>query len=212
MKILELTLPSTNLDAQQQVFGGMLGFRNQRVDEQPLEIVVGDSVLRFVSAARQFYFHYSFLIPPGCLDSVAAFLDQQGFSPLPLNGQRMVEFACGTAIYFHDGDQNIAEFIERPSLGHKPIDQFSTAEVIRLNEVGIPAMEPRSFAEQLVQQYGIEPMSGAPNTDDFVWCGDFQGAIIVPRVGRNWIPLEKPAELNELSVKFKTSGGKFEFA
>ncbi|MEZ6092960.1 MAG: hypothetical protein R3C03_01800 [Pirellulaceae bacterium] len=134
MKILELTLPSTNLDAQQQVFGGMLGFRNQRVDEQPL----GDRSWRQCFAIRfrgpTIYFHYSFLIPPGCLDSVA-FLDQQGFSPLPLNGQRMVEFACGTAIYFHDGDQNIAEFIERPSLD-KPIDQFSTVEVIRLNEVG----------------------------------------------------------------------------
>ena len=168
MKILELTLPSTNLSAQEKLFAETFGFDCEKESTNQLGINCGANVLRFVASDKQFYFHYCFLVPPGCLSSVISFLDERNFEPLLHEGQRIVDFSNGASVYFLDGDQNLAEFIERPSLGHKPQNDFSIDDVIRLNEIGIPAVNPQAFAQDLIEQFGIEPIAGAINREDFV--------------------------------------------
>ncbi len=211
MKILELTLPSTDLDRQERLYKDTFGFSCTRESETKLRIECGANVLNFVAAKRQFYFHYCFLIPPGCLNSVVDFLDERGLEPLLYEGERLVDFGNGKAVYFWDGDGNLAEFIQRPSLGHPEQTDFAIRDVIRLNEIGMPAENPRQFAEQLIRQFQIDLVEGGIYRDDFVWCGDFEGVFLIPQVGRNWMPANRPAEQNPLNVKFETAAGTFDY-
>lgn len=212
MKILELTLPSTNLDEQAQFFGELLGFRCNRSERNRLDVQCGANQLSFVSSDHQYYFHYCFLIPPGCLASVEHFLDERGFEPLMYRGNRIVDFANGKSVYFHDADGNLAEFIERPSLAYPIQDNFEISDVIRLNEIGIPVENPINYSTRLINDYGIVPIEEGVFRDDFVWCGDYEGVILLPRIGRNWIPMEKPAEAVQLTMTFETAKGVFEFS
>ncbi len=211
MKILELTLPSTNLDSQERLYKETFGFPCTRESETRLSISCGATVLNFIAADRQFYFHYCFLIPPGCVHSIVTFLDDRGFEPLLYEGQRIVDFGNGKAVYFRDGDGNLAEFIQRPSLGHPEQSGFAVTDVIRLNEIGMPAEHPLQFARQLIDQFTIDLVDGGVYRDDFVWCGDFEGVFLIPQIGRNWIPSNRPAEMNPLHVEFRTDAGKFSY-
>ena len=210
MRILELTLPSTNLSAQAETFGARLGFDVDQLNEDHLRIEAGLTRLNFVRSDRQYPFHYCFLIPPGSILSACQFLDERDFQPLLFNDQRVVDFGNGKAVYFYDGDNNIAEFIERPSLGHPEKLDFSIGDVIRINEIGLPAENPIEQAESLVRRYGIEFATDAVYREDFVWCGDYEGVFLIPRIGRHWMPTEIGAESNELSVRFETVEGQFE--
>ena len=111
MKIHELTLYSTNLDNQQRVYQERLGFDCNRPDQHRLIISAGETTLNFVHSERQFYYHYCFLVPTGCMDSIGDFLDERDFKALPFQGERIVDFGNGKSVYFLDGDGSIAEFI-----------------------------------------------------------------------------------------------------
>lgn len=210
MEILELALPSTNIDAQNRLFSKTLGFPVERISNREIAVACGQTTLRFFSAKQQFLFHYCFLIPPGCLSSLIAFLDRRQFEPLLYSGERTVDFGNGRSVYFWDADGNIAEFIERPSLDFKERTEFSISEVICLNEIGIPSRNPMAFAQQLIAEFGIQPMAGAIWREAFVWCGDFRGVFLIPKLGRSWMPTNKPAEYNPLRVKFRTAEGVFD--
>ena len=212
MKILELTLPSTHLNEQDRLYRDVLGFDGVRISQQHLRVTAGDTILNFVSSPRQFRFHYCFLVPPGCLPSLISFLDQRTFQPLLFEGERIVDFGNGKSVYFDDADGNIAEFIQRPGLGHQPKKDFCIQDVIRLNEIGMPAYNPRQQAQRLIDQFAIDLVEGGLVRDDFVWCGDFEGVFLIPQVGRHWIPTDRAAEINELAVRFETRTGVFDYS
>lgn len=210
MEILELTLPSTNIEAQHHLFSQSLGFQVERISDDQIAVNCGQTKLRFEESPEPSVFHYCFLVPPGCLPSLIAFLDQRDFVPLRYEGERIVDFGNGKSVYFFDSDGNIAEFIERPSLGVNPKVEFSIADVICVNEIGIPAKNPIEYAQRLIREFGVQPMTDAIWREDFVWCGDFRGVFLIPKLGRNWMPTDKPAEYNPLRVKFRTAGGVFD--
>ena len=62
----------------------------------------------------------------------------------------------------------------------------------------------------LIQKFGISLVDEALFRNDFVWCGDYEGAFLLPKIGRNWMPCDKACEKNALSVKFETQKGIFE--
>ena len=211
MKIHELILPSTNIDQQEEVYSQRLGFPCHRASRTELQVSCGVTQLKFIASNRQYYYHYCFLVPPGCLPAAAKFLDAHGFESLPYHGKRLVDFSNGKSVYFYDGDGNIAEFIQRPSLGHPRQLDFSASSIIRLNEIGIPAEHPREFAARMINDFQIRLVDNAPYRDDFIWCGDFEGVFLITKIGRPWMPCQKPAEKNPLTVRFETDAGEFEW-
>lgn len=62
---------------------------------------------------------------------------------------------------------------------------------------------PLDFAKELVDKFGIELVEGGIFRKDFVWCGDYEGVVLIPEIGRNWIPCDKPAEANEWKSSLK---------
>ncbi len=209
MKIHSLTLSSPRLDAQQSFFADVLGFPVERMQPDLLKVRCGETELCFRAADRSWYYHYCFLIPPGCLAAVIRFLDERELEPLPWQGKRIVDFGNGRAVYFHDADGNVAEFIERPSLGHPEQESFGIQDVIRLNEIGLPCRDPLARGDALVGQYGIRLLGEASRHGNFYWCGDFEGVLLLPRLGRAWMPLDRPCEANPARVDFETPAGRF---
>ena len=210
MEILELTIPSTNIEGQRLLFSQTLGFQVELISNDHIAVSCGNTRLCFVQSGEQFLFHYCFLVPPGCLSSIVSFLDQREFEALHYAGKRVVDFGNGKSVYFYDADGNIAEFIERPSLGMESQAEFTISDVLCVNEIGIPSKNPIDYAQQLIREFGIQPMVDGIWREDFVWCGDFQGVFLVTKLGRNWMPTEKPAQYNPVRVKFKTQEGVFD--
>jgi len=58
----------------------------------------------------------------------------------------------------------------------------------------------------LSSEFGINPITDAPFSDRFCWVGDYNGAIIVIKEGRNWLPTNKPSIVNDFSIKYVDQG------
>ena len=205
MQILELQLFSTNLNAQEEVLGNKLGFPIETKEDQ-LIIFCGENKLIFQKSERQFYYHYCFLIPTGSLESAIIFLDEKRFDPVPYEGERIIHFDNGRSVYFYDGDGNIAEFIERPLTNYSEKDTFKIEDVIKLNEIGLPVTSPLDTSEELISKYSIVPLSQETFRDDFCWVGDHHGVILVTKIGRNWMPTQRQAEVNDLAIRYSDGG------
>ena len=57
---------------------------------------------------------------------------------------------------FYDKDENIVEFIERPLVNYPKSNNFSIDQVIKLNEIGLPHIDPIKMANTLVEEFGIK--------------------------------------------------------
>jgi len=206
MEIRILKLYSTNIDAQEDFYGQVLGFRCDRLTDSILEIHTTGTKLIFEQSVKKFFYHFAFLIPTGSLNGAIEYLENKPVRLLQLNEQTVVQFTTGSAIYFYDMDGNIVEFIERPTLNHPTSSDFSIDKIIKINEIGLPVSSPKSMSNRLTTEFGIKPIEDAPYSDLFCWAGDYNGAVIVVQEGRNWLPTEKPGIINDFSIKYMDQG------
>jgi len=206
MEIRELKIFSHKINEQEDFYRNVLGFKCSRVTNTMLEIHAGNTILILEKSTKKFFYHFAFLIPTGSLSAAIDFLEMNSIQLLLLKDRKVIQFNSGTAIYFYDRDDNIAEFIERPTLNYLPGRDFSIESIIKLNEIGLPVWEPKNMAKRLINSFGIKPIKNAPFTDRFCWVGDYNGAIIVIKEGRNWLPTEKPGIINDFSIKYMDQG------
>jgi len=140
------------------------------------------------------------------LQSAIDFLEKKEIELLRYEGKKVIDFTTGQAIYFYDADGNIGEFIERPSLGISSSQPFSIDQVVCLNEIGLPAKNPLTMAKTLTEKFGIQPIEPSIMREDFCWVGDYKGVLIVPKMGRNWLPTTISSTLNNFSVQYQENG------
>ena len=202
MEIEVLKIFSNQFEEQVEFYDNLMGFECNRLSKNSLEIHAGNTRLVFERSARKFYYHFAFLVPTGCLYSAIKFVESKEISLLPLNGDKIIHFDTGEAIYFYDPDGNVVEFIERPTLNYLSKTDFSITDIIKINEIGLPVADPVEMSEALVTKFGIVPYKSAPMRDRFCWVGDFNGAIIVSLTGRNWLPTQKPGIVNDFSLTY----------
>jgi len=206
MEIRELKIYSHKIDEQEEFYKNVLGFDCSRVTHSILEIQAGDTKLILEKSTNKFYYHFAFLIPTGALNAAIDFLEIKSVQLLPLDNNKIIQFDTGRAIYFYDKDGNIAEFIERPTLNYTSSSDFSIADIIKINEIGLPVMGPKKMTKRLITEFGIIPIKNAPFNKHFCWVGDYNGAIIVTQEGRNWLPTHKPGIINDFSIKYIDGG------
>ena len=202
MEIRELKLFSNHCEEQENFYQNVLGFHCSRRSNSEFEVKAGSTKLVFVNSIKPFYYHFAFLIPTGTLDSAIEFLESRSIELLLHKDKKIVHFNSARAIYFYDKDGNIAEFIERPSLNYPPSVDFSIDQLIRINEIGLPVSNPTEMAKKLISEFGIILIKNAPFYEDFCWVGDHNGVIIVVKEGRNCLPTEKQAVVNDFSIKY----------
>jgi hypothetical protein len=94
-------------------------------------------------------------------------------------------------------------------LNYPSSSDFSIKSIIKLNEIGLPVSEPKKMIKKLINEFGIKPIKNAPFNDRFCWAGDYNGAIIIIKEGRNWLPTEKPGIINDFSIKYIATGKEY---
>ncbi len=202
MEIKTLKIFSKEIESQKTFYTDVLGF-NFENSSNGFSISTKENTLQFEKSETDFYYHFAFLIPTGSIPQAIDFLEQKNIKLLPHQGNKIIQFDSGRAIYFYDKDYNIVEFIERPLLNYPHIRTFSIKEIIKLNEIGLPHTDPKGFSNLLISQYGITPLNKYSFSDTFCWVGDHNGVIIITKEGRNWLPTKKPSMVNDFIVHYK---------
>lgn len=206
MQFEKLIISSRDLKTQQGFYEGLLGFSTLGSDSEKLVINAGATQLVFSSRTTTPVYHFAFLIPTGSLEAAIDFVESKGIELLPLRENKIIHFDSGRSIYFYDPDGNIAEFIERPGLSYPAKDTFQISDVIRINEIGHPVLDPLSESNKLISQYGIEPINPKAFRKNFCWVGDHEGAIIVVEKDRHWLPTDIPAVFNDFELEYAENG------
>lgn len=206
MEITQLKLFSKNLSRQLTFYRDVLGFPIIKASKNRVHIDAGLTELIFEKDDRGFYYHFAFLIPNQKIMEAIDFVEGKGLSLLLHKGSKIINFGSGQAIYFYDEDQNIVEFIQRPSLGYESTEPFSINQVVKINEIGLPVANTLEMSELLIQRFGIELIDPGNLSPMFCWVGDFNGVIIVVKEGRDWLPTERPGIVNDFGLRFEASG------
>ena len=209
MEIKKLYLHAKDVTKQLHFFKNVLGFKTEQLAADEIVVHAGANQVYFKQSDADYIYHYAFLIPTGTLPSAIDFLEKKEIELLRYKEKKVIDFTTGQAIYFYDADGNIGEFIDRPSLGISSDQPFSIDQVVRLNEIGLPAKDPLTMAKILTEEYGIQPIEPPIMREDFCWVGDYNGVIIVPQIGRNWLPTTILSTPNDFSVWYQEDGKDF---
>ncbi|MBL4643444.1 MAG: VOC family protein [Flavobacteriaceae bacterium] len=209
MEIRELIIYSNRIKEQEAFYKNVLGFQCSEIINNRFVINAGETKLVLEKSTKEFFYHFAFLIPTGSINAAIDYLEKKSVQLLPLHGDKIIHFDTGQAIYFYDEDGNIVEFIERPTLDYPTRSDFSVNSILKLNEIGLPVSEPKKMIKKLINEFGIQPIKNAPYNDRICWGGDFNGAIIVIKENRNWLPTEKPGMINDLSIKYIAAGQEY---
>ncbi len=209
MEIKELNIFSNKIEEQEAFYKNVLGFPCSKFLDSRFEIKAGATKLIFEKSTQGFFYHFAFLIPTGSLLAAIDYLEEKSIELLPLNGDKIIHFDTGQAIYFFDKDGNIVEFIERPTLNYPSRQDFEITSIIKLNEIGLPVLDPQKMHEKLIREFGIHAINNVPCNDRFCWSGDFNGAIIVIKEYRNWLPTQKPGRINDFSINYTDAGEEY---
>lgn len=203
----KLKIGLKNFDKQRHFYHDALGFELSSKGSSELIIQAGrtELVLSKEVTAPALY-HFCFLIPTGSLAASIDLLESKGIDLLPFKGEKVVQFDTGQSIYFFDPDGNIAEFIERPLLNYPTKNTFEIKEVLCVNEIGHPVADPMETSQKLMTDHGIQPINHKTWNDKFCWVGDHEGAIIVVKNGRAWMPTDIPGVCNDFELEYTSMG------
>jgi len=185
------------------------------------QMKAGETELHFVESNKEQLYHFAFLIPTGLLESAIDFLKEKEIQLLPFQGKNIIQFNSGRAIYFYDADGNIAEFIERPTIEMEVKEgvrsqgsglKFDVSQIIKVNEIGVPVEDTIRFSSKLIKRFDIELVEPDLISEQFCWIGDYNGVFIVTKIGRNWLPTQHPAVMNDFEIEFESKGKRYNIA
>ena len=163
MVIEELTLHTPNAAHQRAFFTGRLGIAPSEDTERRVAFQLGRTTLRFQQdAGWAGPYHYAVQIPASQFESAVEWL--QGRCPLLENreGQQVFFFDIwnARAVYFADGDGNIAELIAHLDLDSSPHSLFTGESILGVNEIGWAVEDVPIVVQHLGEQYGLAPYRG----------------------------------------------------
>ena len=189
MKIKNLKLGSKNIQKQQEFYADILGFEIRKIANNEVAVKAGFTELVFSEELESpALYHYAFLIPAGSVEVAIQYVESRKIDLLPLEGDKIIHFDTGRSIYFFDAEGNIAEFIERPSLDYPSKQTFDIDDVICVNEIGLPVTNTLKISHELMTSHSIQPINPKAWNENFCWVGDHEGAVIVVKEGRHWMP------------------------
>lgn len=196
MRIQEITLEASNLEALQEFYASKLELPVERAGDS-CAVTIGTSKLKFNQGGEHRY-HFAFNIPENQLEACQDWLKQR-VSLLSDDGSEVFNFDTWEAhsLYFLDPAGNIVECIARHRLHNASPEPFSSASFLNVSEIGLASddvvQQIQELAAQLSAPYFQSPGGPQPN---FTAIGDDHGLIILVKRHRIWYPnTGVPAEL-----------------
>ncbi|WP_224483532.1 VOC family protein [Robertkochia aurantiaca] len=214
MRIRELTLFTSVPEQQFRFYADVLGFPVSRTEEG-LEIIAGDTILRFCYRKNASPTHFAFNIPPYAEHKALEWLRDR-VELIPFEDEPIIDFSNwnARALYFYDGQKNIVEFISRRDLSHPGVnDAFSAKDILNVSEIGVAVSDIKDFYDNLQKLKPVGMYDG--NFDSFCAVGDPNGLfIIVDREKKTWFPADDPVEQSDFIISgdynFAFKDGKIE--
>jgi len=201
MKISELTLYSTNLEAQQHFYTQVLELPLMVAQADRFTVKLGVSALTFVQSERAHPAHFAINIS-SCKIQQALEWVKKRTDILLCDGEPVADFSGwnAEALYFYDKDGNIVEFIARKDLDIINTHPFSTADIISISEVGIVSNDNEAIYHQINNMRPIEIYDGS--FDRFCVLGNAEGLfILVNNTKKKWYPTLEDAFPADFHIK-----------
>lgn len=201
MKISELTLYSTNLEAQQHFYTQVLELPLVVADAEKFTVKVGVSSLTFVKSDRAHPAHFAINISSYKIQQALDWV-QKRTNILLCDGEVIADFSGwnAEALYFYDKDGNIVEFIARRDLDIINTHPFSTADIISISEIGIVSNDNEAIYHAINAMRPIEMYDGS--FDRFCVLGTAEGLfILVNNTKKKWYPTLEDAFPADFHIK-----------
>lgn len=192
MKIYRVQLKTYHIEKMKEFYTNLLQMQLVYEDENSFAILAGTTRIHFEKDDEQPYYHVCFHLGSAFFDEIYNHLKKENLL-LPNEEGEISMFWKGKQAYFFDPDGNILEILERPFQheGEEPNGWF------RVGEVGMPSQniyELHDFlAPYLENQYEIE-------NDSFSFFGKEGGVGVLVKIGRNWYPTNRPAEVHPIKL------------
>lgn len=209
MRIKELRITSGNLSGQVHFYEELLGFKMLSRQEGSASFQIGKSRLTLVSDTGFTPYHFAFNIPAN-QDIDALHWLRERVNPLAVKGEAIQDFSAwnARAIYFHDADQNIVEFIARRNLDNRNERPFEAASCLEISEIGIATADVKEVHDLLKREFGLGKFDG--NLHSFCAVGDENGLFICLNRNKNgWFPHDDTAFPSEFYARFAVGKNSF---
>lgn len=213
MKIKELTLYTSNFEAQIEFYSKVLEFEIIACDKVMCSFKVGKSILTFKKSKQSTPYHFAFNIPSNN-ENVALVWLKERVKLLLFENDEMINFESwnAKALYFYDVDKNIVEFIARMSLNINSKPAFSSQSILNISEM---ALASTSIKETVAILNSIRPIK--KYSGDFVrFCalGDEEGLFILANpLLKKWFPTDDEIKQSDFKIigdfNFEFKNGKF---
>ncbi|WP_145946206.1 VOC family protein [Paenibacillus sp. Y412MC10] len=191
MKIQQLTVNTRNFAEMKQFYAGKLGLPVAEEQSDKVTIQAGGSQLILQKAealGEKSMYHIAFTIPTNQLGAAKKWAAQRGITLF--RDQDGDQFHFGNwnadALYFYDPDENLIEFIAHHSFDNAENEDFTSSQLLRISEIGLPVDEVAAAVEQIQTTLGLSMWSG--DGRQFAAMGDAEGLLIVVDRERPWFP------------------------
>ncbi|WP_298519184.1 VOC family protein [uncultured Kordia sp.] len=201
MQISELTLFTTNLEAQQHFYTQVLELPLVAADTENFTVKIGVSSLTFVKSERANPAHFAINISSYKIQQALQWI-QKRVAVLLCEGEAIADFSNwnAEALYFYDKDGNIVEFIARKDLDVINTHPFSASDLVSISEIGIVSTDNKAIYEQLNAMRPIEVYDG--NFERFCALGNAEGLfILVNNTKKKWYPTLEEAYPADFHIK-----------
>jgi len=203
MKIKELSLYTTQIDAQKRFYGDTIGLEILQSNEKEIVFNTGHSILRFKKKATSNPYHFAFNIPSNKVKEALSWLNER--VKIQKDGDsEIVDFPAWNAesIYFYDADKNILEFIARKDLENRNSDPFSSEDLLEISEIGLATNNFKEKFDFLLSEVGVPKYGGGKEV--FCALGSENGLfILIDLTRKDWFPTNDKAFAADFSVKIE---------
>lgn len=201
MKINELILFTTNLEAQKHFYTQVLELPLITADAEKFTVKIGVSSLTFVISDRINPAHFAIAISSNKIQEALEWT-QKRTEILLCEGEAVADFSNwnAEALYFYDIDGNIVEFISRKDNENVSTDPFSTTDILSICEIGIVSTDIETIYNQLNAMCPIEIYDGS--FERFCALGTSEGLfILVNNIKKKWFPTQEEAYPADFYIK-----------
>ncbi len=202
MKITSLTIYTTNLAAQKDFYTKTLGLELISETEELVRLRAGKSKLRLAVAEAHVPYHFAFNIPSNKDAEALDWLKKKKVNILKDGRKELlpIEDWNSSAIYFHDADNNIVEFISRKNLGNDSKKKFAGGSILEISEIGLVAEDLKDAIQTLKEDCDLELYSG--DEKSFAAMGTETGLFIClnNKKKETWFPTKDVAQRANFEV------------
>lgn len=213
MQLQKVTIYTPNLQKAIEFYSHTLKFPLLIKSLQSATFRIGKTRLTFIHKKTATPYHIGINIPSNKETEALAWL-QDKVKLLTFEEQEMIDFPQwdSKAMFFHDMDGNVIEFIARKNLYYTESMPFHTSQAMGISEIGMAVDDVKATYEALNNITELPVFDGNPD-GDFVAAGDEKGLfIIINKNNRSWYPTEDKAYtsdfiLNGKSISFRYIDG-----